>query len=107
MLRYLIALVLLVLVGYGLREAVPIIAGPSLALRTPTDGMNVPGGILTVSGTTTRATALTLDGAPVLYDQNGSFSSTLTLPHGGSILTLKATDRFGRTVTETRTVFVP
>ncbi|KKU80823.1 MAG: hypothetical protein UY07_C0032G0007, partial [Parcubacteria group bacterium GW2011_GWA1_47_8] len=35
MTRYLIALVLCVLVGYGLVEAWPLLAGPSLSVTSP------------------------------------------------------------------------
>ncbi|HUY62705.1 MAG TPA: hypothetical protein VMV50_02880 [Candidatus Paceibacterota bacterium] len=108
MTKYLIIVVLVVLAGYGVKEAVPLLAGPALAVSAPADGMTAsPSGIVVVSGTAARAAVLTLDGAQLLHDQDGSFSSTLTLPRGGSILTLVATDRFGRSVTRTRTVYVP
>ena len=107
MTRLLIAVVLLILGGYGAVEAYPLLAGPSLSLASPSVHAVVSDGIVTVSGTAKRTTALTLNDVPVLPEQDGSFSSTLTLPHGGAILTLKASDRFGRTVTKTRTVFVP
>ena len=107
MTRYLIATALLFLGGYGLVEAWPLLYGPSLSLDTPQDGASVPGGIVTVVGEAPRAAKLTLNGAPLLHDQSGDFSSTLTFPLGGSLLTFVATDRFGRTVTETRTIYVP
>jgi hypothetical protein len=107
MTRYLIALVLILFIGYGLIEAWPLIAGPSLSIVSPIQDTSYPDGIVSIQGRATRAAALTLNGAPVLHDQNGGFSSTLTFPRGGSILTFVATDRFGRAVTATRTIFVP
>ena len=107
MTRYLIALVLCVLVGYGLVEAWPLLAGPSLSVTSPMDHASYPDGIVSVQGKTVRAAALTVNGAPILHDQNGAFSSTLTFPRGGSILTFVVTDRFGRSVTATRSIFVP
>ena len=107
MTRLLIALVLSVLAGYGLIEAWPLIAGPSLAIATPQNGESFPGGIVTVRGSAARIAMLTLDGAPVLHDENGDFSPTFTFPHGASLLTFDATDRFGRHVIVTRSVFVP
>ena len=107
MVRFLLTLVLAVLAGYGLVEARPIIVGPSLSISSPAENASIPGGIVTVAGHVARTVALTLDGAPVLPEENGSFSSTLTLPSGGSILTLTARDRFGRSVTKTRTIYVP
>jgi hypothetical protein len=107
MTHYLIAIVLVVLVGYGLTEAWPLIAGPGLLITSPQNQATFPEGIVTVTGKASRISMLTLDGAQMLHDQNGTFSSTLTFPHGESILTFVATDRFGRHVTATRSIFVP
>ncbi len=105
--NYLIAAVLVILAGYGLMKAWPLLAGPSLFIVSPAENASYSDGIVTVQGRAARAAALTLNGAPVLHEEDGKFSSTLTFPRGGSILTFVATDRFGRTVTETRSVFVP
>jgi len=108
MTRYLTVAILVLLAVYGLIEAWPLVAGPSLTIESPLDGATIPSdGILTVTGVVNRVTAFTLNGAPLLHDQNGNFSSTLTFPRGGSILTFVVADRFGRTIRETRTIFVP
>lgn len=107
MIRYSIALVLSALIIYGGIEAWPLLAGPSLTIDSPLQNAPYPGGIVNVRGVAERAAQLSLNGASVLRDQNGGFSSTLTFPQGGSILTFVAADRFGRTVTITRSIFVP
>ena len=107
MTRYLIALVLSILIGYGLAEAWPLLIGHSLSIVSPIDNAPYPSGIVNVQGKTARAAALILNGVSIPHDQNGAFSSTLTFPRGGSILTFVATDRFGRSVTATRSIFVP
>jgi len=107
MVRALIALVLLILLGYGLVEAWPLIQGPALSIQSPTDQASFPGGIVTIRGTASRIAMLTLDGATMLHDVDGTFSSVLTFPRGASILTFVATDRFGRHITTTRSIFVP
>ena len=107
MTKYLIGAILFVLIVYGLVEAWPLLAGPTLSITSPTDGAPFPGGIVSKIGRAERASAITLNGATMLHDQNGDFSSTLTFPRGGSILTFTVTDRFGRTVTEARSIFVP
>jgi hypothetical protein len=105
--RYVLVALLVLIVLYGLVEAWPLIRGPKLVVESPTDHLTVEGGILTVAGRVAYVSVFTLNGAPLLYDQEGRFSSTLTFPRGGSILTFMAADRFGRTRTETRTIFVP
>ncbi|MDE1919528.1 MAG: hypothetical protein KGH56_02390 [Patescibacteria group bacterium] len=107
MTKHFLVAVLLLIAGYGCFEAWPLVAGPSLSIDFPLNNTSVPGGIVEVRGRAARAAALTLDGAPVLHDQEGNFSSTLTFPRGGSILTFAAIDRFGRSVTATRYIFVP
>jgi Glucodextranase, domain B len=107
MIKYLIAVVLFILIGYGCIEAWPLLAGPGLVVTSPQNNASFPGGIVAIAGKAPRAAELTLNGAPLLHDQDGSFSSTLTFPRGGSILTFVATDRFGRVVTATRSIFVP
>lgn len=107
MIRYFIGVVLVILIGYGLVKAWPLLAGPSLSIESPIQNGTYPGGIVSVRGTAARAASFTVSGSPVLRDQSGGFSSTLTFPPGGSILTFVAIDRFGRTITRTRTIFVP
>jgi hypothetical protein len=107
MTKYLTCIILLLFAGYGLVEAWPLIEGPTLSIASPRDNAPFPGGVVAVRGTAAHTAQLTLDGAPVLREENGNFSSLLTFPHGSSILTFIATDRFGRTVTVTRSLFVP
>jgi len=105
--KYATAIVLCAVVIYGLIEAWPLLRGPNLFIFSPTDNENIPDGIVIVSGNAARTAVLKLNDAPILHEENGNFSSTLTLPGGSSIITIVATDRFGRTVRATRTVFVP
>lgn len=107
MTRLLIAAVLITLLAYGLLEARPLIVGPTLTLSSPTEGATYPDGIVPISGRAARAAVLTLDGSPILPDQEGHFETTLAFPHGSSILTFTATDRFGRRISISRSIYVP
>ncbi|HRH55800.1 MAG TPA: hypothetical protein PK609_02960 [Candidatus Paceibacterota bacterium] len=100
------ALFLLVLLGYGAVAAWPILSGPSISLATPAAYEALPGGLAVVEGIAHHTETLWLDGAPLLMDESGRFSTTLTLPSGGAILSLTATDRFGREITERRSLYV-
>ena len=104
--RVAIAIALLVLVGYGVLEALPLIKGPSLWVTVSEDASTTPS-VVTVSGTALRVTELSLNGGPLLTDEQGAFSKIIVLPRGGSILSLTATDRFGRSITKQETVYVP
>ncbi|MBP9816909.1 MAG: hypothetical protein KBD05_02675 [Candidatus Pacebacteria bacterium] len=106
-LRLAIGLVLLLLVLYGAKEAYPLIAGPSIRIDSPIDYATFPDGEVLVSGVASRTETLYLNGGPLLIDQKGNFSTSLTLPQGGAILSVTATDRFGRTRTVRRNVYIP
>lgn len=105
--RYFLAIFFLILGTYGLVEAWPLLAGPSLSVETPQNFASFPDSIVEIKGHSGRVASLTLNGAPLLSDQKGTFVKTLAFAKGASILTFVATDRFGRTITESRTIFVP
>lgn len=107
MTKVLLGLVLTALLTYGLWEAYPLVAGPSLVISGPREGASYPDGVVTIEGRATRATTLSLNGGPLLADQAGRFDAELAFPRGGSILTFVATDRFGQSVTKQRYLYVP
>ncbi len=107
MLRYTLVAVLAIIALYGTIAAWPLLTGPTLVIASPLDNESYPSGIVSVSGVAKRAASLTINGMPALPNTDGNFRTVLTFPHGGSILTLRATDRFGKTVTATRNIFVP
>ena len=83
-----------------------LVSGPELAIASPVPYATAEGGSVVLEGRAKHAETLWLDGAPLLMDESGNFSASLTLPSGGAILSLTATDRFGREITERRSVFV-
>lgn len=107
MLRASTLIVLLVLMGYGVFKGLPLVVGPHITLSSPTDGQGVTDGFVTIAGVATHTENLSLNSAPLLIDASGHFSTTLVLPHGSAILSLTATDRFGKSESVRRTIFVP
>lgn len=102
--RRLSLILLLLVASYGLIKALPLIRGPRIAisgLSTDADGLTV------LSGTAIHTETLAMDGGTLLIDSEGHFRTSLMLPRGGAILTLTATDRFGRSRTLQRTVVTP
>lgn len=106
-LRLFLAAVLVLVAGYGVSEAMPLIKGPALTLESPAAYTQTEDGFVTISGIARRTDTLLLNGSPLLIDEHQRFSRTLLLPAGGAILTLAASDRFGRTETITRSVLIP
>lgn len=103
--RPIAAIVLTILAGYGLVASWPLLTGPVIAIASP-QAYATSGGAILIQGQATHTKTLWLNGAPLLMDESGNFNASLTLPSGGAIVSLTATDRFGREVTERRAVFV-
>jgi hypothetical protein len=101
----LIGIILLVLViSYGLVKAFPLIRGPEIVVSELSTS---PEGLTVLSGTAVHTEKLTMNGGTLLIDGTGRFQTTLTLPRGGAILRLTATDRFGRSRTLEQVVVTP
>jgi cytoskeletal protein RodZ len=78
---------------------------PSLNVNSPaTDSKTEQ--TLEVSGTADSNATVTVNGEPVSVGTDGSFQKAITLFPGSSTITIKATNRFGKTSTIERTVNV-
>ena len=102
--RLLASFILVLVFGYGFVKAWPLLRGPEIQLSSPTKSQTTPDGFITISGKALHTQALALNGGTLLIDEQGNFSTTVLLPTGGSILTLTATDRFGRSTSLRRNV---
>jgi len=87
----------LLILGYGLFQARNIINGPEINITTPKDGENVADPLVSITGSTTNITYISLDDRQIFIDKAGSFSEKLLVPPGYTIIKLEARDKFGRT----------
>lgn len=90
---------------YGLFQARNLIAGPQLFLSSPANGATLEGTTFMVEGTATHISHLALNGRQIFVDDVGVFEEELLVPHGYSILEVRASDRFGREVRQTVQLF--
>jgi RHS repeat-associated protein len=79
---------------------------PVLTVNAPTDGFITRDTIVTVSGTVTDSTAVTVNvnGIPLIVGQGGAFSGSLALVEGHNSLVITATDVVGNATSVPRTV---
>ena len=81
---------------------------PVLTVNSPTEGMVTNNATLVVSGVTNDATSspvtLKVNNQPVEVQENGQWSTTITLSEGENTITIVATDSAGKTSTVTRHV---
>jgi hypothetical protein len=95
----LIAILLLIAMVYGGVKAYPLLRGPSIVLYSPHDGDIVASTTFEVSGVVGRVKELTIQGRPVPIDTEGRFRELLVAMSPYTILTVTATDFYGKTVT--------
>lgn len=105
--KYIAFIALLGISLYGGFKLFPLLAGPSVLITSPIDGSSFPSHTVLIAGVAEHTETLHLNGAVLPIDEKGGFSKTLTLPSGGAILSLTATDRFGKQETLSRSVYIP
>lgn len=98
--KSLVVLVVLVVLVYGLFEARQLIAGPSVTIISPRDGSATSSAAVIIEGVAKNISFLTINDAPAYTDEAGHFYEVLTPPPGYTMITVAATDRFGRAVVE-------
>jgi flagellar hook assembly protein FlgD len=78
--------------------------GPTITLANVPDGLIVDAPTLRVSGKVEPGSVLSVNGGSIPTDNQGTFSTVVTLQEGNNLLTLTATDRAGNTTTLQRVV---
>ena len=99
------ALFVILVFGYLFFQYRAAFLPPALSVNSPTDDSKTAQ-TLVVSGTADSNATVTVNGEPASVANNGSFQKAITLFPGSSTITIKATNRFGKTSTIERTVDV-
>lgn len=81
--------------GYGAWQARFLIVGPEITIATPPAQVQKDRTV-TLTGVAANATALYLNGRPIVTDQSGVFTEAVVLENGHTIVGLDAHDRYGR-----------
>lgn len=97
---WLIIVVVAGLLGYVAFQAEALFLGPRLTIDSPLSGLSTSTSLVTIEGTASNISYLTLNGAKIFTDEMGNFKERILLSYGYNIVTLSATDRFDRTVTK-------
>ena len=90
---------MLLVFGYGLFEARRLLGGPVITIDMPIGGSATSSTLVTIAGTASNISFLTINDAPAFTDEKGRFMERLSPPPGYAIFTVAATDRFGRRAT--------
>lgn len=91
---------------YGGIKLIPYLSGPSVEIYSPEDNGTIASSTFSVSGRVLRAKTISLQGKAINVDTEGYFNETLVSYSPYTILTLEATDKYGKTV-EKRLTLTP
>ena len=95
-LRVAIIVIFFVLIaGYSAYQARKIIRGPEISIYSPTDGATVNDALVEIKGKASNIKDISLDDKPIFIDEQGNFNEKLLMPSGYTIISMKASDRFG------------
>jgi hypothetical protein len=96
----------LVLAGftYLYREVGSFASVPRLVILSPAPNATIAGNAVLVEGLTDRDAKLSLNGQPILVNDEGRFRENLVLQPGSNIISVKAVNRFAKEISEVLTV---
>jgi hypothetical protein len=101
---YIIGLLVLIALFYGIFRAYPLLAGPSVDIYShiysPGDGDTVSSTTFEISGRVSRSKEITLQGKSITIDTEGYFKETLVPHYPYTIIIVSATDQYGAQVTK-------
>lgn len=86
--------------GYAAFQAEALYLGPRLTIDSPISGLSTSTSLVTIIGSASNISYLSLNGEKIFTDEQGDFRERILLSYGYNIVTLSAIDRFGRTVTK-------
>lgn len=95
-----ILVALLIIGGYVAFQARGLITGPQILVTFPENGATLSQSLVTVTGTASAITHLSLNDRPIHTDTQGNFAEELLLAPGYNVVTVEARDRFGRETKE-------
>lgn len=93
-----ISVAILIVLGYAIFASHNFILGPKIVLYEPVNGSSVSTSTIVVRGLVMRIKDLTLNGKPIIIDNEGNFKESLLLSPGYNVSLLSAQDRFKRTI---------
>lgn len=101
-----IVLVVLIVLFYGLFEARKILEGPVITIESPRDGSATSSAGIIIAGEAQNISFLSINDKPSFTDESGHFAELLSVPPGFTVLTVAATDRFGRKTSKSVSIYV-
>jgi hypothetical protein len=84
------------IIAYAVWRSLDYVRGPVIDVWSPIDGSGIASSTVTITGQALRVNNLGLNGDAISVDEKGDFSQTIVIFPGMNIITLTASDQFGR-----------
>lgn len=97
----LFSVIALIVVGYTYLKTKDYIAGPQITIASPVNGSTVSNPLIEVVGVAKNISFISLNDRPIFIDGKGGFKEKLLLYPGYNIMSIKAEDRYKRSVEKT------
>ena len=94
---FFISLILLCILGYTAYEIQKVIFGPRITVSYPQNDSTVSNSLIEVTGNAKNINDISLDDRKIFVDEQGNFKEEMLLSYGYNTITIKASDKFGRT----------
>ena len=91
-----IAIIAGLIIAYAIWRSLNYARGPVIEIFQPTNGSSIASSTVVINGRADRVNSLKLNGDTISVDEKGNFSQTLIVFPGLNIITLDASDQFGR-----------
>lgn len=92
-----VGLLFLALFGYLFYQYRLALFSPSLSVSSPKENQTVTSQEVVVKGDTDQTASVMVNDIPVIVDQDGSFTKTISVLSGATTIDIKAQNRFGKT----------
>lgn len=90
-----------IIILYAFSRTINFLRGPSVIIDRPADNEYISNANTVIEGRANYVSLLTLNGREIFTDEKGNFRERLPLLAGYNIITVRATDKFGRIITKT------
>lgn len=92
-----ILIIVLIVLGYAYFASHTFLNGPEIIVTEPRTGISTTTSSIKIIGKALRIQDITLNGRPIIIDDEGNFDENLILAPGYNVSLLRARDKFGRT----------
>jgi hypothetical protein len=92
-----ISIVVLILFGYTAYEIQRVVFGPRIVVLSPKNGSLISNSLTEITGVAKNINDISMNDRKIFVDEQGNFKEEVLLSYGYNAITIKASDKFGRT----------